>query len=183
MNMDKTGIPHYGKRGKRSKLLGLEEYISIAETIPDQDRQAFTALLYYTGVRVGELLRAFKEQFKVDDGLLVFDVGPREKTKRLTSPLVIPLSAPLMQGVLFTIQHTRKGKRVFDFDRSTAWRLMNQYFQAYPHFFRLNRITQFAIAGFSLPEIISWSGHKNVSGLDPYIGQANVKKMGQSLGA
>lgn len=177
----RMGRPHYSKHGKISRLITQEEFNDKVKKIEKRQLRAFAIMLYYTGVRVGELTRAKKEQFHVEDGILNFDVGPREKTKRLTSPLQIPISAPLMDEVLHIIKYTKKGRQVFDINRSTAWRMMERYFNAYPHYFRLNRLTQFLLEGFSLPEVIAWSGHKNVFGLDAYIGQASVKKMGESL--
>ena len=175
------GRAHYSKHGKISKLLSQDEFITKAEKIRKKRMRACVTLLFYTGVRVGELIRALKEQFWINEGMLNFDVGPREKTKRLTSPLQIPVTAPLMDNVVQVIKYTRKGQRVFPCTRATVWRTIGIYFDAYPHYFRLNRITQFLVAGFSLPEVISWSGHKNIFGLEAYIGQASVKRLGESL--
>lgn len=180
--MVSMGKPHYSRQGKITKLLTLGDFITKAEAIQDKKKRAFAFLLFYTGVRVGELTRALKEQFYIENDLLLFNVGPREKTKRLTPPLQIPVKAPGIEEVWHVIKYTRKGQRVFDFDRSTAWRLIAKYFDAYPHYFRLNRITQFLIADFSPVVVIAWSGHKKISGLDAYVGQASVKKLGASLG-
>lgn len=176
------GRPHYSKHGKIVELLNQEDFVIKAKKILKIKMRACAILLFYTGVRVEELIRAVKEQFYIKDGVLNFDVGPREKTRRLTAPLQIPITAPLMNDVLHVIKYTRKGQRVFHITRATVWNMMGRYFDAYPHYFRLNRITQFLVAGFSLPEVISWSGHKNIFGLEAYIGQASIKKMGESLG-
>jgi integrase len=171
----------YAKHGKIRRLLLLDEFVAHANKIEKRKHRVFASLLYYSGVRVSEMVRAKKEQFRVEDDVLLFDVGPREKTGLTTDPLEIPLSMPFMDDIQHLIKYTRKEQPIFGFTRRTGCRIIGQYFNAYPHYFRLNRITQIFMDGFSLAEAMSWSGHKTIQGVNPYIGQVNIHNIGQSL--
>ena len=171
----------YGTHGKIRKLLPLNEFVEKANKIKKKKHLVYSVLLYYTGVRASEMCRPVKEQFKTQGDILLFDVGPREKTGHLTSPLEIPLSLPFMDDVLHLIRYTHKGQKVFDFHRTTGTRIISKYFDAYSHYFRLNRITQILMDGFTLPEVMNWSGHTTIQGVNPYIGQASIHNIGQSL--
>ncbi len=174
-------MPHYRKHGKLLNPLTIQQFVHDAALIKNKRQQAFAVLLYFTGLRRNEVVRAVKEQFQVTDGLLIFDVGPREKTKHVTPPLQLPLELPLMDNVVHVIKYTKKGERLFPFCSRTGYNIIDRYFNAYPHYFRLNRITQFLVEGFSLPEVMSWSGHKTFTGINQYLGQVNITKLGKSL--
>jgi integrase len=176
-------MPWYRRHGKRETPLSPEEFFSALEKakFAKPSHKAFLILLYYTGVRKGELVRVMREQFWVKDGCLYFDVGKRLKGGMHTPPLVIPLSAPYMMEVWQFIEKVKHGKRVFPFTPRTAYNIVCRALGTYPHHLRLNRITDFLMKGFSIPEVKSWSGHASTKSLDSYIGIVSVKKLGEAL--
>jgi len=139
--------------------------------------QAFIVLLYYTGVRVSELLRATKESFQATHVTLYWDVGVRLKHGKHTPPLPLDLAQPHMHLVLEQINHTKKGKRVFDFNRITAWRHMSKSGLGYNHLARLTAITFFLKAGYGVAHIVNWFGI-SVQTVNSYIGELDLQEMG-----
>jgi integrase len=171
----------YSRQGKIKAMLTLEDFEHINEGIKKKKYRCFVAVLYYSGVRVSELLRAAKEDFTFSKTSCSWNIGTRLKGGRETAPLILSLELPFMDEVERYIKTRRNGARPFDFDRHTAWVILKDSFGAYPHYFRLNRITSFLRAGFSLPEVMSWTGHKSVSSLDSYIGAVSVERLSESL--
>jgi len=175
------------------------------------EHKAFPVLLYYSAVRKMEALRAVREQFELKDKTLYFDVGPRlkkvrrvhkgkklskkayeERFKKMkdritTPPLPIPIDAPFMDFLLTKIAMTEEGQRVFPYCPRTAYNIVDRVF-AYPHLFRLSRITWFFLPhpevgrprGFSIPEVRSFTG-LTLRSLDYYIGFADIADMGRAM--
>lgn len=149
-------------------------------TVPDH--KGLVALLYYSGVRISEVLRAVREQFYLKELDLLFNVGPRLKRKDglITPPLNFPLEAPYVGDIWATVKKTQSTRRVFPYCRKTGYNIVRRVFE-YPHYFRLSRITWFFDQGFTLAEVHSWTG-LSLKALEFYIGIVKVKKMGKSLG-
>lgn len=171
----------YSRHGKITKQLSILEFEDLTANIKDKKNLAFCVLLFYTGVRVSELLRATKEQFSFSEGNLIFNVGPRLKHGNETVPLKIPLSLKYMDIVMQFIKHRKNEAKVFDFNRVTAWRLIRDYYSAYPHYFRLNRITTFLEGGFNLIQVQNWTGQKSLNSINSYVGIVDINKMSDSL--
>lgn len=176
-----------------------------------KDHKAFPPALYYSAVRKWEALRAVKEQFTLKDNVLFFEVGPRLKKVRrsvrgkvltedqyqrvlkkrhdriTTPPLPLPIDAPYMDLLVKRIEDTEAGCRVFPWSAKTAYNIVDRAF-AYPHLFRLSRITWFFSPrpevgrprGFSIPEVRTYTG-LSLAALDYYIGRADVADMGRAL--
>lgn len=176
-------MPWYRRSGKTETPITCEEFLKAMQNakFAKPSHRAFVALLYYTGVRRGEALRAVKEQFWIKDGFLYFDVGRRLKGGKTTPPLNLPLNSPYVLEIWQTVQKTRKGERVFPFTGRTAYNIVFRVFGTYPHHLRLTRITDFLMKGFSVAEVKSWTGHKTTSALDRYVGIVDVQKMGKTL--
>jgi integrase len=139
--------------------------------------QAYAVQLYYTGTRVSENLRAVKEAYRVDKPILYWEVGRRLKHGKQTEPLPLSLELPHMKLLLEQVEKTKKGKRVFDFDRSTAWRHVNKSGLGYNHHARLSAITFFLSQGYSIAHIVNWFG-VSVQTVNEYIGVLDLQKMG-----
>ncbi|MEM2514561.1 MAG: site-specific integrase [Candidatus Bathyarchaeia archaeon] len=176
-------MPWYRRHGKAATPITFEEFLRAMERAKSikPEHRAFAALLYYTGVRRGEALRAVKEQFWVKDGFLFFDVGKRLKGGRETPPLNIPLNAPYVLDIWRVVKKTGKGERVFPFTDRTAYNIICRVFNTYPHHLRLSRITDFLMKGFNIAEVKSWTGHASTKSLDSYVGIVDVHRMGESL--
>jgi len=175
--------PHYRKHGKIQVPLTDEEFKQGMQTGPFKKpkHKGFVTLLFYTGVRKSEALRVKKEQFQLRSNQIIFDVGKRLKHGLETPPLNIPLDAAYAQEIWWAIENTRKNKRVFPYCEKTGYNIVDRVFK-YPHYFRLSRITNFFLAGYTIAEVKSWTG-LTLKALDYYVGLVNVMKMGESLGA
>lgn len=135
--------------------------------------KSFIAFLYWTGVRKSEALERVKEDFKITDTDLIVDFHQRKKHGLETPPLEIPLDLPYVNLIVEQVRKTHHGKRVWDFNGITAWRIIKRAFgeRFYPHFLRLNRITRmFDNPETTIPEMRSWTGLKTVKALEIYIG-------------
>lgn len=145
-----------------------------------QKHRAFVVLLYYTGIRTGEALRAKKEQFKTYEDAVTFNVGPRLKHGIETRALVLPRSLPYIDELEETIMDTEEGERVFPYCKKTAYNIVTRAFPFYPHFLRLNRITNFLLEGHDLAKLHSWTG-LTLKALNAYVGLVDITKMSKSL--
>jgi len=145
-----------------------------------QKHRAFCVLLYYSAVRKKEALRAFKEQFVVSPKEIIFNVGKRLKHGKETPGLNLPLDALYMNELLEALRDTKHRERVFPYCDKTGYNIVRRAFK-YPHLFRLSRITNFFLEGYTIPEVKSWTG-LTLKALNYYVGLVSVKRMGESLG-
>lgn len=144
-----------------------------------KNHKAYTVLLYYSAVRKTEALRARREQFLVSDQNVSFSVGKRLKHGIETPSLNIPVDAPYVYELTREIEQAKKNKRVFRFSPRTAYNIIDRI-GFYPHFFRLSRITNFFLEGWTIAQVRSWTG-LTLNALNYYIGLVDIKKMGESL--
>lgn len=174
-------MPNYTKSGKILNPIsdsefkeGIEKGHFVAER-----HKAFCILLFYSAVRCSEALRSLREQYQLKPDRVIFDVGKRLKHGKETPALHLPVKAPYMKGLYEAVESTRKGKRVFPYCRATAYNIVARAFK-YPHLFRLTRITNFFLEGWTIPQIQRWTG-LTLNALDFYVGLADIMKMGESL--
>ncbi len=150
-------------------------------TFIKKEHKAFVTLLYYSAVRKREALRAQKGlHLRLEGDLVVFDVGKRLKHGKLTPPLIIPIKAPYVETLAEAIDNTKDEDWIFPFSDKTGYNIVHRAFQ-YPHLFRLSRITNFFLEGWTIPQVQSWTG-LTLNALNYYIGSVDIKKMGESLG-
>jgi hypothetical protein len=97
-----------------------------------------------------------------------------------TPPLKIPRSARFVDELVQVIQGTPPTARVFPFCAKTGWNILMRSFDAYPHYLRLNRITQFFEQGWSVAQVRSWTG-LTLSALNFYLGFVDIDKMSKTL--
>ena len=143
--------------------------------------KGFITLLYYSAIRKSEALRSTKEQFKIFGDRIIFDVGKRLKRGMHTPPLNIPLKAAYADEIVWCVVNTKPKNRVWPYSEKTAYNIVHRVFDVYPHYFRLNRITKFFDAGWTIAQVRTWTG-LSLKALDFYVGLVDVKKMGESLG-
>ncbi len=174
-------MPWYRNEGKiltplsdRDFLDGMEQGVFLKPS-----HRAYCVLLYYSAVRKTEGQRARREQFQITKENLVFEVGQRLKHSSKTPPLEIPLAAPYVDSLKQQIEQTPRGERVFPFCPATAYLVVHRAYK-YPHLFRLSRITNFFLDGYTIPQIHSWTG-LSVSALNYYIGLVDISKMARSM--
>jgi integrase len=175
-------MPDYRKNGKILIPLTDDEFAEGMENgyFAKESHKAFVVLLFYSGVRKQEALRALRKQFRITNDAVIFSVGKRLKHGIETPPLTIPSKAPYVNLLIAEIEQTfSKNSRIFEFSAKTAYNIVSRVFN-YPHLFRLSRITNFFAAGYNIAQVRSWTG-LTLKSLDFYVGIVDVKEMGQSL--
>jgi len=140
----------------------------------------FVAFLYYYGVRISEALKILKENTKVSSSYLEVDIGERLKHSKRTPPLVIRINRPYVHEIAELIEEREPEERLFPFHRVTGWRVVRRSFKRYPHYFRLNRITDLFERGFTLTQIRNWTG-LSLQSLEYYIGIVDIRKIGKAI--
>lgn len=175
-------MPHYRKYGKQQVPLTDEDFVRgmVTGRFLHRKHKGFIALLFYTAIRKTEALRAKKEQFSVVGNNIIFEVKQRLKHGKKTPPLNIPLSAPFASEIWWSIENTRQGERVWPYCAKTGYNIVDRVFK-YPHYFRLSRITNFFLEGWTIAQVRSWTG-LTLKALESYVGLVDVIKMGESLG-
>lgn len=134
-------------------------------------------LLYYTGCRVSEIIRTTREAFTVTDQVVYWEVGKRLKHGKHTPPLPLSRDQPHMELLLAQITATKKNSKVFNFDRTTAWRHTSTTGFGYNHHARLSAITFFLRQGYSVAQIVNFFGI-SVQTVNSYIGVVDLAEMG-----
>ena len=175
-------VPNYTKQGKILEPLTHAQFLSGMNkgTFHNPRHRSYVTLLYYTGVRRGEALRATPEQFQITDSFVFFDVLKRLKHGRHTPPLPLPTKADYIPLIVKDVEATKPKKRVWAFTSRTAYNAVARVFY-YPHHFRLSRITRFFLEKKSIGEVQNWTG-LTLTSLNYYIGLADLRAMGESLG-
>jgi len=174
-------LPWYRTEGKIQQPLTEQDFKDGMEhgKFVEQKHRAFCVLLYYSAVRKKEALRVLKEQFQVRPKQIIFNVGKRLKHGIETPALPLPLNAPYVDELLEALGNTKPKKRVFPYCDKTGYNIVRRAFK-YPHLFRLSRITNFFLEGWTIPQVHSWTG-LTLKALDYYVGLVDVTKMGESL--
>lgn len=198
-------MPNYTRHGKVLQVLTDKEF---DEKIREADFDniayaAYPVLLYYSGVRKREALRAAARQFTREGDTLFFDVGKRLKRGPTLAPLPLPATAWHMDKLLAAVDAAKGAGRyifrwskkevdtieqpVFPFCPRTAYNVASQVF-AYCHHARLSRITWFFSPhpelgrpqGYSVAEVQNWTG-LTLRALNFYIGLAKTQEMGEGM--
>jgi len=151
--------------------------------------KSFLAFLYWFGVRKAEALERTKEDFLIEDGLLIVNARPKKGGER--ESLEIPVDYPYADLIVENVKRTRHSPRnadgrVWDFSPRTAINIVKRALgdRYYPHFFRLNRATRFLEdPTTTLPEMKAWFGWKTSKTVDPYIGYSrrHIRKQRERL--
>lgn len=181
-------MPHY-KKGKQTEQLSfqeIQEKVDAARGITKEQLSYFW-LLYYGGMRKSELYERTVGDARITETHFILDVF-RKKGSAQTDPLEFPLWFPGMDCVCEQLKRARKrkasrkllerfhkgersSKRVRaqwlfpSIHRMTALRLVKKILGSnyYPHFLRLNRITEICSDPESnFTRIRSFSGIKSI---------------------
>ena len=83
--------------------------------------------------------------------------------------------------IIWCIENTETKHRVWPYSSKTAYNVVRRVFPAYPHYFRLSRITNFFDEGWTIAQVRTWTG-LSLKALNFYVGLVDVKRMGESLG-
>jgi site-specific recombinase XerC len=173
----------------------------MSAALPWKD-EAFFWLLYYCGVRKSEAYERVIDDFKITETRLIVDFHRRKKRGAEVPPLELPLNwygvdkiakavqvasnnKPRQKAVYVYVDRKRvrvvkEDRWVFPHIQSTrAWEIVQNVLgeDYYPHFLRLNRLTEIATdptAG--LTRLRSFSGIRSTTALDSYLGTARKEQ-------
>lgn len=147
--------------------------------------KALLAVLYYFGIRISEAISLTTHNITVED-LSIYVRVHRLKHSRNTEALSVLRDRPYVSTILETLRQTPEGQRLFPFSRVTGWRVVRKAINRYPHFLRLNRITNLFSPtperpqGRSISEVRNFTG-LTLNSLDYYVGLVTLKEMGKDL--
>jgi hypothetical protein len=171
-----------------------------------ENHKGYCAFLYYSALRKTEALKLRKQNFEVGKkNIMITAEFPniikqkvkhpdgsttREPTGKIfmgrlkhgkkTPALIIPRSAPFADEILASIKNAAEPESlVWPYSAKTGYNIVHRAFK-YPHLFRLSRITNFFLGGWTIAQVKNWTG-LTLTALEFYVGQADVQKMGESL--
>ena len=182
-------MPNYSIEGKILTPISpfkFQDLMTRGEFTKVPDHRALLAVLYYFGLRISEALKLTRESFWIIDNVLYIEVGVRLKHSRKTEALRVNIARPYVVDILKTLKTTPEGERVFNFSRVTGWRIARKAINRYPHFLRLNRITNLFMPskdkpnGYSIAEVRNFTG-LSLSSLNYYIGLVSLGQIGDEL--
>lgn len=200
------GRGRYKKYGKILTPISDIEFFEGMKTgkFLERKHKGYCALLYYSAVRKIEAGRAKPEQFTIAEDGIWFEVGIRlkklkhrqkdgtvlseeeyqaklikMKEKFKTPPLFIPIELPYVEEIIWSIKNTERGQKVWDYSDKTYYNIVARVFK-YTHLFRLSRITQFFLQGWTIAQVKSWTG-LTLSALEFYVGQVDIIKMARAM--
>jgi len=182
-------MPKY-KQGKQIEQLNFSKFKKLMKDRGNRltlEQRSFVWLLYYGGMRKSELYERLVKDLQHINGKVILDIGERKKGSAKTLPLEFPDWFPGLDDVcnwhkkiskrkpstklLERWNHQKritqrvKAKWLFpNVHRTTALTIVKEILgsQYYPHFLRLNRITEIASDPTSnLTRIKSFTGIKS----------------------
>ena len=141
--------------------------------------RAFNVTLYYLGCRLTEARNIAQDDllFDQDGGRIFFTIHRLKKSKQ-TPPLPLYLDSPFVKelwGFLVT-----SPIQPFKMSRKAGYNIVLNAMGFYPHYYRMNRISQFLKDNKSILEIQNWFGI-SLRAIDYYITMINLEAMGKDL--
>ena len=204
-SLGRARYPHKYKSGKQFEQLSfaeIQEKVAAAKPRMNRESLAYFWILYYSGVRNSELYERTVEDCVIKQSLFIIDFHQRKKGSAEVPPLEIPLWFPGMDVVCEQLEKARsrrKTRKLIErkvkgvrstkrlkaswlfphIHRTRAAMIVKQILgdQYYPHFLRLNRITELC----SNPEvniamIKSYTGIKTLKVIEGYIGTSKKEQ-------
>lgn len=187
----------YGKyRHKPDAQISVEDLTAVLEdrqtsyghrprfVSPTRDK-SYTAAVFHLGARKMEPTEVMKEDIVIADGQMVIKI-PAFKHGERAGPLTLPVDRVGVDWILKQWAATRKGRRIWNFSPSTAYRIIVRALGYCPHWLRHNFITgaQQRLTGTTSDvdrKIMSWTGIKNAGTLNSYRlkKKEDITEMGQ----
>lgn len=157
--------------------------------------RALVSILYYLGLRISEVVGDIPRKYytkregekfsKRVEGIrkedLIFDdtdwievraYEVRKHGKR-EEPLWLKKSWLGVSEIIEVWKKTLPGETLFSIDKSFAWKLVSLCSDRYPHFYRLNRATEYAKhPGTSILDLQEWFGWVDPRTIAKYMGKA-----------
>lgn len=179
-------MPRYNQ--KITKTMTEQTFLRKRAGVPTTQYKAFTHLLFLTGCRVSEILALHHDSLSFEDDLMFVTVIRLKKNKltrdkKPKPPLRAILPLKIRPYILdyfsrFAHDHEPYGSP-FPFCRVTAWNICKKYYGVYPHYFRMNRLTDI-LNRFGVSYAKTWFDI-NIKSIDHYIAQEDKRKMGATI--
>jgi hypothetical protein len=194
----KAHYEHRYKHGKQEEPIPYAIFNQkVSEAKLNTEKESFMWLCYHSGARKSEVFERVVQDCQVTDSSFIIDFGQRKKGSARTPPLEFPLSFPGVHVIIKQLERARqkraslktiyyqdnktrvhkKGRAQWLFPHigsQTAWRLVKAVLgkEYYPHFLRLNDLTQTAMnePTATVVTLKSKSGIKSLKALEAYIG-------------
>lgn len=181
-------------REKRKRSLESEGVVS-SYRMKLVNIRALIVVLYYLGLRISEIVgdipRKYETRkgakwsrrikgltkedlyFEEDSDLIGISAFEVRKHGHRDNPLYLKKTWLGVDQVIEVWNNTEPGERLFPIDKSFAWRLVKGASNRYPHFFRLNRATEYARHWqTSIKDLQEWFGWVDPRTIRSYMGQA-----------
>jgi integrase len=172
--------PHY--KYKVTRPIRPEEFFKTIKEYPkilSTKHLSFLALIYWSGVRITEALNLEPNDFVHYPNHIEVRIT-RLKGSKQTENLVFPLKLAYVNDIVWQVKNTNDECKIWDFNRKTGYNIVKRVFpNLYPHFFRLNRITDI-IRKHGLSGAKTYTG-LTLNSLNFYVGTMDIKKIGESL--
>lgn len=162
-------MPRYKKKITRPL-----EFAEFRDAIQEEtkQRQAFLSILFFSGCRISEALALTSENISCTSETIYIEFH-RLKGSKQTDPIPLP-KITLLEWICST-----EGK-LFTFSRRTGYRIVKRWFpDLYPHYFRMNRITDISIKHGDA-HVYSFTGICAQS-IDHYRAKVDIKRVAESL--
>jgi len=192
----------YGKTTESLSFQEIREKVEAAKPRMTREALAYFWLLYYSGCRNSELYERIIEDCSVTETHFILDIGQRKKGSAKVPALEFPLWFPGMKEIIGQLEKARskrssrkliertvKGVRSRDrvksnwlfpnIHRTRAAEIVKEILgeQYYPHFLRLNRITELCSdKDVTISMIKSYTGIKTLRVLEGYIGTSKKEQ-------
>lgn len=157
------------KYGKQERLLPPEDFykkLNLIEPLSfNANRQrVFLILAFYLGLRQSEIRMLRKSDFEYRSDHLYMNAFRRKKgywdgEEEARYPLYLLFRWPYVEEILDWLERFDSDDLIMDITAVTAWKYVKDILpKRYPHFFRLNRITEMVNTGRRIAEIRAWTG-------------------------
>lgn len=197
-------MPRY-KAGKQIEQLSfseIQEKVEAAKPRLTLEAESFFWLLYYSGVRKSELYERTVEDCQLTETHLIIDFQQRKKGSMKVDPLEFPLWFPGLDCVCEQLEKARKRRKIRKLIERTVkgvrstervkgrWLFPHVHktwalhivktvlgAQYYPHFLRLNRITEICSdPDANISRIRSFSGIRTIRVIEGYLGTSRKEQ-------
>jgi len=173
---------HY-RMGKQEDIMLVNRFRQLLKKNPlrrqffEKRRRAFLILLFWTGLRKSEIYERKREDFVITENELIIKAERKKKAKDETGRgPVIPIELPMSwwgvrEAAEWISRFKNKWDMPFNIKPVTAWKYAKILDpKLYPHYFRLNRVTQFSDdPDTTIAELRAWFGFHPAT-IESYLG-------------
>lgn len=162
------------KHGKPNSEISLEDLKQAIEhgEFKRSSHKSYLVALYWIGARRTEPLEVKKEDIRLEGDSLYVTIPAKKRGER-GGEIKLPLKWFGVDLILERWKRTRKGRRLWNFSSSTAYRIIKRLWpEKTPHWLRYNRVTKLRKMRdkkeIDTDAIKSWTGIKRDQTIEGY---------------